>query len=341
MTTEHIRPGGIPVNWYLFPIRAGTKDEPLVKQNLTFNASNDPRQIAAWRRQHPGCNFGIALARSNLLVVDVDVKPGKVGQRTFDLLDIEYGFPSTYTVRSPSGGRHLYFRGRHVFALGKNGFGLDIDSPNYVLAPGSRLVRPDGTVGMWRALNNLPPVAPAPSWFYTLLGERKRAAVEQTPVIELDTPSIIEAAIHYVVHHAPLSVQGQGGEQVLFYVACRLKDQGVSEYQAVEILAEHWNARCSPPWNVRGGNAADDLAAKVRNAYSYGTQNAPGCDTAEFHFAGDVIEPGEIDRARKWWTGFDRDWRVLHSTTLIDGELFPAVRTPRSPPRKKKAGRHS
>lgn len=112
---------------YLFPIKAGSKFPPLIKNNLA-DASNDPEQLTAWAKKWPGANWGVAHAKSSLLVVDVDQKTGKEGERTFDALDIEYGFPETEENRTPSGGRHLVYEGAHVFALGENGFGKDIDS---------------------------------------------------------------------------------------------------------------------------------------------------------------------------------------------------------------------
>ena len=55
---------------FLFPIKAGAKSPPLISENLT-KASNDRKQITAWSQQWPGCNWGLALKLSRLLVVDV------------------------------------------------------------------------------------------------------------------------------------------------------------------------------------------------------------------------------------------------------------------------------
>jgi hypothetical protein len=60
-------------------------------------------------------------------------------------------------------------------------------------------------------------------------------------------------------------------------VAARLKDLGVSETMAFDLMAEHWNlapdegGKADPPWRL------DDLGTKVANAYRYG-QNAAGKD---------------------------------------------------------------
>jgi hypothetical protein len=79
------------------------------------------------------------------MVADVDTNPakGKIGQKTFDGLDLVYGWPVTEMTTTPSGGFHMIYEGwdnddhpAHIMALGENGIGKDIDSPNYTLIPG-------------------------------------------------------------------------------------------------------------------------------------------------------------------------------------------------------------
>jgi len=290
MTTENIKPGGVPVKWFVFPIKPLAKEPPLIGNPLN-GASNDPARIAAWRREHPGCNMAVSPRKSNLLIIDVDTKPGKRGLLTYQELDLMHGFPPTYKVWTPSGGFHLYYRGLHVFGLGKHGLGEGIDCPNYTLLPGARFKSPDGKVRLYRADVLSLPVAPAPSWLYEILGEhRAQRAADQSPVVHLDHPANIDRAIKYL-HVAKPSRQGDGGEKQLLDVAASLKDMGISEWQAVQLLTDHYNERCEPPWNVGGGGVADDLVVKVHNAFLYATENQPGCDTAEFHFA----EPFDCD----------------------------------------------
>ena len=64
-------------------------------------------------------------------------------------------------MRSPSGGLHYWYSGKHVFALGKNGIGKDIDSPNYVLLPGCKLA----SGGEYTLIDDYP-LTEAPDWFY-------------------------------------------------------------------------------------------------------------------------------------------------------------------------------
>jgi hypothetical protein len=271
--------------WCLFPIKAREKFPPLIPDNLRA-ASNDPRQIAAWRRQWPDCNLGVACEKSGLIVVDVDTKPGKVGRATFDNLDLIYSFPPTYAVQTPSGGFHLYYRATAAvpfrYTQGKHGFGPDIDTPNYVLASGCTIAE-----GGYAVMNDLA-VAPAPGWFAEFLRPRMVGRNNNgVPVVDLDQPSNVEWAIHYLAYDAPPSIYLQGGERTLFLVAATLKDRGISEHVAVQLIAEHYNRRCEPEWNVGDGPEQDRLDVKIANAFKYAVQTAPGASTAEADFADD------------------------------------------------------
>jgi hypothetical protein len=268
---------------YLFPIRYGEKSPPLIPENLK-NASNDPEQIEAWGKNWPTCNWGVALKKSNLFVVDVDTKPGKVGLDTYDAHALANDWPETETVRTPSGGFHYYHEGEHRFALGENGFGRDIDCPNYVLIPGCTLR--DGT--SYVAINELSAVA-APRWFYDVLGSRKKETVENAAdvVVDLDKSENVEWARDFLQNEAPPAIEGQGGEQQTLKVAMALRDRGISEPFAVELMLQEYNERCDPPWD------RDGLEQKISNAYAYATLSAIGGRTAEADFADDPIEPFE------------------------------------------------
>jgi hypothetical protein len=52
-----------------------------------------------------------------------------------------------------------------------------------------------------------------------------------------------------------------------------LHDIGVSEEKAVELLLEHWNEHCDPPWSE--SELTDDTHSPVYHAYEY-SQNEAG-----------------------------------------------------------------
>lgn len=264
---------------YLFPIAPGKKSPPMVGDNLAC-ASNDPKQVKKWGAQWPLANWGVALSKSRLIVADVDQKPGKAGKQTFDMLDLEYGWPETETVETPSGGLHHYYNGAHVFALGKHGFGPDVDSPNYVLIPGCTLA--DGTA--YKAINSLG-TADAPDWFSKFLKPHERVESDAEAVVEWDQPANVEWAISYLKSDAPPAIEGQGGEMTTLKVGMMLRDHGISEHRAGELMLEYYNVpgSCDPEWET------DDLLKKINNAYSYANIRAPGAASAEAEFAGEPL----------------------------------------------------
>jgi hypothetical protein len=236
---------------------------------------------------------------SGLVFADIDTKAAKRGQQTFELFELLYGWPQTMVTGSPSGGRHHWYRGRHLFAIGTDKSGHSgIDFAQYVILPGC--MKADGT-GYTLLADR--PIADAPDWFYV---EAKRSAVrleavEQESVIDFDQPTNVDWAKNYLLHDAPRSIAGQGGEQTTLDVATVLKDMGISEATALELMAEFYNVydKCDPIWSTDESPVEDSLPAKIRNAYAYKRGIAPGASTAAAEFAGDdfLVEPLSVRKA--------------------------------------------
>lgn len=143
-------------------------------------ATYDPVVIGRWWRRWP-LNIGIAAGRSGLHVLDLDAAHGahppplwagaRHGGDVLARLADQAGqaFPGdTYTVRTPSGGLHLYFRVPPTLELrntvARLGWRVDSrGSGGYVVAAGS--VRREGRY----AVTNDAPIAPLPSWLVPLL----------------------------------------------------------------------------------------------------------------------------------------------------------------------------
>jgi hypothetical protein len=273
---------------YLHPLHAGTKIAILTDYKV--RASNDPAQLTKWAQKHPGCNWALGLGKSGIQPVDIDTKAGKVGAQTFADLEKTYGkFPPTEEVETPTGGRHLYYLGEHVFALGKSGFGEDIDSPQYVLIPGCKL---DSTDGDYKRIDNGHEIQPAPAWFYgpEILGKAKErkenriADVGELAVKELDTEYHVNLAIDFLSRDAEPAVSEKGGNNQTWKIAAQLRGRGISQLKAEELMAEFYNVRCEPPWEPH------DLNKIIANAYQYATQERIGEKTAEAEFSTDNID---------------------------------------------------
>ena len=247
----------------VFPIKPGAKFPPLIK-DWPNKASNIVQFFGPWWDQHPDANIGIHC--KGLVVIDVDVNKG--GDDSLALLEMTYGLPETLTTRTPTGGRHLYYRTSVAVPNGVDslGAGLDVRSERgYVVAPGSEV-----DAGRYRYEQDIP-VSPAPDWLIQKLGTIvPKTSTTSEPVQDADA-SVVERAREWLAKQ-PGAVEGEGGDAQTFKVICALRDLGPSAEQAGELLAE-WNDRCSPPWSL------DELGDKITNAYTY-AQNEAGVRAA-------------------------------------------------------------
>ena len=160
--------------WHVFPVHPRSKVPAIPDWENT--ATTDLDKIAAWWQRRP-FNIGISTGPSGLLVIDLDPSHGapapdqwrdaRHGTDVLTQLAVDGGEPApthTFTVATPSGGRHLYFRQPDGLQLrntqGALGWRIDTRGHGgYVLAAGSR----GPTSGCYRAVN-AHPVADLPCW---------------------------------------------------------------------------------------------------------------------------------------------------------------------------------
>lgn len=254
--------------FHLFPVEPGGK-RPVPGFSWTRDSTSSPDQLRTYAAQYPGCNFGVDCGRSNVAVLDVDCKPGQPGLQSLDLLP---DIPATFQVETWSGGLHFYFAG-----LRRSGNrvlpGIDIKSRGgYVVAPGSVIDGKPYRITRDLALSELP-------GFIRDLGSQADTPPAETreASIDLDGPASIAAAVEYLKTATP-SVEGDGGDENAYRVACKARDHGLSEPLALQLMLSLWNDRCTPPWE------AWELEQKVRNAYAYARGQA-GAQSPEAAFS--------------------------------------------------------
>ena len=128
----------------VFPVNE--RKEPLTKHGFK-DAKTDRRQIKEWAREFPKANIGIPTGQaSGIVVVDLDVKNGIDGIANFKKRCKELGvkIPATYKIRTPSGGKHLYFKSKDAAKIknsaGGLALGVDVRTKGgYVLGEGSSI----------------------------------------------------------------------------------------------------------------------------------------------------------------------------------------------------------
>ena len=124
-------------------------------------------------------------------------------------------------------------------------------------------------------------------------------------------PGNVAWAIRWLQEDAPPSIEGQCGDDTLVKkVVPPLKDMGISFELACDLVAEHYNHRCQPPWQLGDCEDKDNLFVKIANGYRYCTQRAPGEGTPEALFA-DAPLPSEeeLKQLDAWWKAHDAPHR--------------------------------
>jgi hypothetical protein len=265
---------------------------PLVAWSV--KSSSDPEQIRKWLEGRPKRYACIALAQSDMSCLDVDNKKGKNGRSLLLRLELENeDLPETMRSATPSGGDHYLFMG--TMAQGTNKFGPGLDSAGMVPVPGSNAFGK----GQYRIVKN-GVVARVPEWLKRMAGEKKaKAERDETPTVDTDLEHNVKRAISYL-QNAPEAIEGSGGDATAYAVACKVRDFGLSENMATELMHEHYADRCFP-------YDADWLESKVANAYQY-AQKPLGASTAEAAFQ-DVEPPADpIEYPEPEGFTIDVDW---------------------------------
>ena len=250
----------------VFPLEVNGK-LPTIK-DFPNRATTDSKQVETWWNGRPK-NIGISTthfgADEALVVVDVDVKKQKRGDLSLIQLELDgFDLPPTFTVTTPSGGRHLFYKTSKALRQGTDvlGSGLDVRSlGGYVVGPGSVI---DGKPYQ---IAHKAPIAPAPEWLVQRLGGvRERGEVKTRALANIEPDRAAQRAQEWLRQYAPLATEGAGGDEATYKVALHLKDLGCDVDQALEMMSLHWNERCSPPWSE------EELETKVRNAFKYGKE---------------------------------------------------------------------
>lgn len=223
------------------------------------NAVVDPKQITKWWTRWPKANIGLATGVvSGLVVVDLDIKPGKNGVESLKASGI---VPKTRTVRTGSGGLHLYFAhpGTHVAgSTGKHGIDVRADD-NYVMAPGSNHISGEiYALEIDDPIVDLPPdllarIRPAPS-----LSPPQSTVLREYP---LAAPAELDLARSGLSKIGP-AISGDVGHNKALAAAIWLwHEHAFTDDEAWPLFLE-WNTTCQPPWIRRELEHKRDEAIK-------------------------------------------------------------------------------
>jgi hypothetical protein len=122
--------------------------------------------------------------------------------------------------------------------------GINVRWAGYTIAPGCIL--PDG-----RSMNRSKAAAPSARYSRSAAmahrHNRHRTARGgyNNACLRARHPAAIERATAYLKHEAPPAIEGQGGDNTAYRVACAVKDAGISEHECLGLMLEHYQPRCA------------------------------------------------------------------------------------------------
>ena len=218
---------------------------PLIRE-WPERATTDEAQIRQWAQKWPKCNWAMVAGKSGLVVLDVDIKNNQPGLEELERLKTEHKVPETMTVRSGSGGLHLYFRRPPGVKKIKN-----IDLPGFegieIKGDGGAVTLPGALYADGReyTLLNDGEIAPCPDWLRDIV---KKGSVSTPPARQPGTTDEIPA--------------GQRN-QTLTKLGGQLRRVG-NDYEIIRASLLNINTkRCNPPLTI----AEVDAIAKSVSTY--------------------------------------------------------------------------
>ena len=324
----------------VFPTSA-RKKTPLIG-DWEHEATTDEERIREWMRRFPDCNFGFAAGRADVAVIDCDVgkeirQPDgsiRLVNGEDSLAEFLHGreLPATFTVATPSGGKHFYFRAAGLRS--KNRFlpGVDIKSGGgYVVIPGSSTEK-----GRYTVLNGCA-VADMPQW---LIDEYGRPQAQETGSgkrglltncgVTPDTPDKVEDVKELMQNWTP-AVEGERNDR-LYQLARECCKRGVTAETFLLLYPDYGFDSIS----LDPLEDAHEIRATVGSAYEdlsdFGAESAEARKNIVRMFPDesedDVVytDDGPVDGAeamqmeipeRQWfidgWLSADKGFSVLYS----------------------------
>lgn len=315
----------------LFPVTPGEKGPPLFK-GWPEKATADLWQLNQWAELYPGCNWGIHC--EDMVVVDIDAHKGGLESAKA----IKGLLPSTLTVKTPSGGYHMYYRheGGVANSVSKAlGQAIDIrTNGGYVVAPGCT-----AGGGRYYKINGDWSVTPAPAALIERCF-RAPASIQLPPAPEnIDQDRAAARARDWLARQS-LPEQGERDAR-LMAASSMLKDFGVAAEQAEEVL-QIWldcmDLTDFPPEQIRkciaqgyktenpAGCRSDEAVINMLPKIEPAVVEAPAPEPAMIYglFDVDLEAMRQCDYLVKNWIGRAKDI-ILHGP-YSSGKTFFALR---------------
>jgi hypothetical protein len=256
----------------IFPLSANSKI-PASGTEWKKDASANPETIKQWFADDPDANYLVAPDESHF-ILDPDMKNGRNGFRDLESLEaLNNELPDTLTVKTPSGGAHIYFRGSAPNTTGKSSLSADGKSKSGVDVKGNQGGRAGYVVGPGSVIDSKAyevivdhPIAAAPDWLVALCAQSSSPILKRAEGVKLDDDIEVgrmRDSLVRLVAEGDVAVSGCGGNNRTYRLFADVMDY-LSPEKALDLVAEVWNPACVPPWSNAELEAICEHAAAHR-----------------------------------------------------------------------------
>jgi len=285
------------LGWKVFPCRPRQK-VPATLHGVR-DATSNTAIIKGWWSDNPDANIAVACGEpSGIHVVDVDVdeEKGIDGQKALEKLKKQgHSFNATVMQLTPRGGAHFFYQTEYP-PRNKNSLfpGIDIRSTGFyvVLTPS---VHPNGKRYEWP--EGFSPWEHKYAHFPECLRPPGKANASDYGLQGLDSlpdTDVLRRASAYL-ETCDAAIQGMGGHDKLLWAAVAMVHGFLlTDDQAYRLLANEYNPRCVPPWDLSVPKDAKDFKRKVSEARKLKPQYEPGWLLRET--ADNIFTPEDIQR---------------------------------------------
>lgn len=302
---------GMPV----FPCIAGYK-KPACPHGF-HDATTDLDQINLWWTEDPNYNVAFSPGSRGWSIVDLDCAEGLAEWNA--LLESHPEIEGqTYAVRTPRGGLHLYFAGELPQSQHRLAPHIDTrTSSGYALLPPSHTVEAPGQgEGYYETWADVDVLA-VPEWLPAKIAEGRPKALQRETDVKLDLPINVSKGRDYLKSLPPIR-EGEGSSHAGYVAAAWLKDFGISQERAIELMLEYFPCEPCERWWI------EEI---VPNGYSY-SENSPGVhmvQPAEVAFAGYVasLPPATAPERGRFWPRDVAEMESSPDPTWIVPTLIP------------------
>lgn len=258
--------------WYVFPVeppiagndKSGKAPIGALVPNGKDDASIDELVIRSWWDRVPNANVGIAVARSQLVVLDIDVgmkRDGTAKRGRESLAEFDAQLADTLTAMTGGGGMHaLYSLPPGLEAMQLIGFrdGLDLIGKGYIVAAPSRHYT--GGVYTWA---NMVPVAPLPVVLQTI----KRTIGDKVSSSDVGKAAIPEGGRNNAMFRLGAALRGTGIDREALLAALHFENRRrfqppLSDDEVVHITNSVMS-RVHPERDVAMGSVVEDDFARM------------------------------------------------------------------------------